>query len=87
MNQEKKDELLIHLLVNIQAEVQATRDFICGYIILDKKLNHSQTDILESKYQEKLLDCKATILAEIRLHYNKDLGDVDDLLNTVFPKK
>lgn len=41
---------------------------------------------LEAKYQSKLEDCKQTILAQIRLHYEKDLGDIDDLLNRIFPK-
>ena len=86
MNQEKKDELLVHMLVNTQAEMQATRDFICGFIAVQQKLNDRQIEVLEVKYKEKLDDCKNTILAEIRLHYDNDLGDVDDLLNRIFPK-
>ena len=40
MNQERKDELLVHLLVNVQAEAQATRDFITGFIEQDEQRNY-----------------------------------------------
>lgn len=86
MTQENKDNLIIHLLVNIQAETQATRDFVCSFVQSQGNLSNPQVDVVLKRIKESTETHKKTILAQIKLHYESDLGDVNDLLNKIFPE-
>ena len=84
MNQEKYNTLLIHLLVVTQSEIQVTRDLLFGYIADNKKLTKEQKEKTAQVFSEKVRERQKDILAQIRINYEGDLGDIDDLINSAF---
>jgi hypothetical protein len=85
MNKDKKDELIIHLLVNVKAEILGIKELLMGsYAIKKPDWTQQKQDDFEKEYTEKILDYQKSILAVLRSRYSDELGSVDDLLKDIF---
>ena len=81
MTTEKQNELIIHLLVSIQSQVQTTRDFLFANMARQEKWTQQKTEQFQKGFEDSVLDKQKHALEQIRLYYKGDLGDVDDLIS------
>ena len=86
MNIERKDELIIHLMVNVSTELQTLREFLLGEILPRVGMEEEEIQEMAISYGNTLEEKKKEIITQIRLSYGNDLGDVDGLLKSIFPK-
>lgn len=85
MHPDKFNELLMHLMINTQAEILALKDIVLSDIML--RHDHKTIEEIESfkkKYEALRVEFQNNIIAKIRARYDDSLGSVDDLLSGVF---
>jgi hypothetical protein len=82
MKDEKRHEILMHLLVNTYAEILTLKEFTTADIMIrNKHLSIEDNEKFMQGYNEKLKEFQIKILAQLRERYDDTLGSVDDLLN------
>jgi hypothetical protein len=80
----KQNEILLDLVVNLKSEVEALRNVLI-FNILDNK-SESESERINSLYQESLKDSLNLISAQIKARYYLD-GGPDDILKSAFPNE
>jgi hypothetical protein len=83
---DNKDNLIIGMLIQIQADVQATRDTIMGIMNFQFKFTDQQVELFESLYKQRLADCQTAIIGDIKANYISKNESVNDLLDKIFPR-
>lgn len=81
---DKKFELVVHLLVDIKAEVLTMKDFFNASLLTNPNLTPAQKEIFEKAYEQMRAQYQTEVLAQVRARYDKTLGSVDDLLKELF---
>jgi hypothetical protein len=85
MEQENRDYLIIGMLLNIQAEVQATRDTILGMMASQYKYNDQVIEAIEAGFKTKLMEAKMAIAAKLKADKISESETIDELLKKLFP--
>lgn len=90
MKQSDFNNILLHLLVNLQSSVQANRDLLLD--IVTSIPESPVTDLWKKKMKDRFdewgnsqKDYTNALIAGIRNNYDPNLGSIDDLLSVVEP--
>ena len=82
MTDERRHEILMHLLVNLYAEVLTLKEFsVADIMIRNGHTSIEKNEKFTEGYNEKIKEYQLKILAQIRARYDDSLGNVDDILN------
>jgi hypothetical protein len=85
MTDEKKHEILMHLLVNIYAEVLTLKEYTIGDIMIrNGHTSREDNEKFTASYTAKTKEYQLQILAQLRSRYDESLGSVDDILSGLF---
>lgn len=80
MEQSKTNEMLMHLLINVQTELFTLKDFVLGEIIQRGNFSEDEKQVFERGYDRMRKEYQTAIIAQLRARYDERLGSVDDLL-------
>ena len=85
MTQEKWNFLIMHLLVNTKTEILALKDILLVDVMQrNGHTTQEEKDAFMEEYEKMRREYQTEIIAQIRARYDDTLGNVDDLLNSIF---
>lgn len=83
MDQNKQNELIIHLLISIQSQFHAFRDSVSSYIVKDLGLDQVGKEKWVKKIKDSTKEAEKATKAQVALYYEGKFGNIDDLLDSI----
>ncbi len=84
MKEEKMPEVLMHLLINMYAEIHTLKEYMMGDFMLRNDITSKEDNMaFTAQYVEKTKQHQKDIIAQLRARYDDSLGSVDDLLSSL----